>query len=135
MIAVMFEGGLRLAEVANMKIGDLRGTTLDVVGKGNKHRITFISDELATALNVWIADNGWTSGYYFRPIRCGKEEHYQPGTIRGRVKIAFEEVLGMDMHPHELRHAFALNLLENGCGLRSIQKLLGHSKIETTMTF
>ena len=136
MIAVCFEAGLRIDELRNVRYEDFRGTTLDVIGKGSKHRITYVSYELKEEIDQWMRDNRWEDGFIFRPIRHGKEGggYENIDTIRQRIKDVFKKE-GIDMHPHMLRHAFALNLLENGCSLRAIQKLLGHANIETTMTY
>jgi integrase/recombinase XerC len=136
MIALGFEAGLRIDELRCVQYEDFRGTTLDVIGKGHKHRITYVSPELRASIDEWIAFNDWGGGYVFRPARLGIEgECYQNiDTIRQRIKDEFKKH-GIPMHPHMLRHAFALNLLENGCSLRSIQLLLGHSNIETTMQY
>lgn len=137
MISVLYEAGLRISELADMKIEHLRGVTLDVVGKGRKHRITFVSPTLAAQLHTHMASNGWREGYVFRPLMHGDGENgYQDtDTIRRRIKHYFRKYLGREMHPHLLRHAFALRLLKNGCNIRSIQKMLGHSKIETTTIY
>ena len=136
MIALAFEAGLRIDELRNVQIEDFRDTTLDVIGKGSKHRITYISYELRDEINFWMSENGWQSGYIFRPLRCGTPggRYENLDTIRQRIKAEFAKH-GIEMHPHMLRHAFALNLLENGCSLRAIQKLLGHANIETTMKY
>lgn len=137
MISVMFEAGLRISEVADMKIEHLRGRTLDVVGKGSKHRITFITAKLAKQIRDWMEVNGWEKGYVFRPQMHGDGVggYIHTDTIRQRIKRLFQDILGIVMHPHLIRHAFALYLLKQGCNLRSIQKLLGHSNIQTTMTY
>lgn len=136
MIALAFEAGLRIDELRNVQYCDFRGTTLDVIGKGSKHRITYVSPELRAIIDDWMKLNGWSGGYVFRPIRLGKPggRYENLDTIRQRIKLVFEKQ-GIKMNPHMLRHAFALNLLENGCSLRSIQKLLGHANIETTMKY
>jgi len=135
MISVMFEAGLRISEVTDMKIEHLRGRTLDVVGKGSKHRITFITASLAKQLRAWMKENGWKDGYVFRPQMHGGLRYTHTDTVRQRIKRLFQDILGVVMHPHLIRHAFALWLLKQGCSLRSIQKLLGHSNIQTTMTY
>lgn len=135
-ISVMYEAGLRIAEATNLKIEHLRGRTIDVVGKGKRHRITYITPSLAAQLQDWMRYNRWTEGHIFRPLMHGKGGGYEDtDTVRLRIKRHFRDVLGKDMHPHQLRHAFALRLLEQGCDLRSIQKMLGHAKIETTMVY
>lgn len=136
-ISVMYETGMRISEVMNMKLEHLRGRTLDVIGKGRKHRITFLSPKLAREIRKWCQDNGWQYGYVFRPLMHGVAQlgYTNSETLRKRIKHEFRKNINRDMHPHQIRHAFALRLLKGGSDLRSIQKLLGHSKIETTMIY
>lgn len=136
-ISVMYEAGLRISEVMGMKIEHLRGTTLDVVGKGKKHRITYLTPKLANQIRQWMDENMWADGYVFRPQQHGDGNggYVNSDTIRQRIKKLFLDILGIVMHPHLIRHAFALRLLKKGCGLVTIQRLLGHSKIETTMIY
>jgi site-specific recombinase XerD len=136
MIALCFEAGLRIDELRNVQYEDFRYTTLDVIGKGSKHRITYVSPELKQQIDEWMLFNGWREGYIFRPLRFGIPggRYENIDSVRERIKAVFA-AFGIKMNPHMLRHAFALNLLENGCSIRAIQKLLGHSNIETTMKY
>lgn len=137
-VSLMYESGLRISEVINVQVGHLRGRTLDVVGKGGAHRITFMTAKLAKQIHVWMDENGWKEGHIFRPIestRWKTDRFMHIDSIRQRVKKLFKTIVAVDMHPHMLRHAFALRLLQMGCSLRSIQKLLGHANIETTMIY
>lgn len=136
MIALAFEAGLRIDELRSVQYEDFRSMTLDVIGKGSKHRITYVSPELKAEIDSWMTGQGWKGGYIFRPIRLGVPggRYENIDTIRQRIKTEFARH-EIKMHPHMLRHAFALNLLENGCSIRAIQKLLGHANIETTMKY
>ena len=84
-----------------------------------------------------MSDQGWNGGYLFRPLMHGRKgegyRHLQ--NIRQRIQHWFKEILGIKMGPHQIRHAFARRLLEAGCNLRAIQKMLGHANIETTMIY
>lgn len=135
MIALTFESGLRIAELCSVKVEDFRHTTLDVIGKGDKHRITFLSDELYDEIMRSCKARGIESGYVFRPLMNGGDHYTSTDTVRQRIERVFRNTINLKMHPHQLRHAFAINLLENGTNVRSIQKLLGHSKLETTMKY
>ncbi len=46
-----------------------------------------------------------------------------------------KELAGVDMHPHQLRHTFAITLLEAGCDIVTIKELMGHEDINTTMQY
>lgn len=137
MIRLILEAGLRISELAKVKIEHLSGRRLEVVGKGNKRRTTFISLEFAEDLHSWMADNGWYGGFIFRPQLHGKKGagYKHLDTIRGRIQRWFRAILGIAMGPHQIRHAFARRLLDTGCHLRAIQKMLGHANIETTMIY
>lgn len=54
--------------------------------------------------------------------------------IHGRLKLAGERV-GVSVHAHRLRHTCATQLLNSGCPVTSIQKFLGHKKLNTTMIY
>lgn len=139
MISLMYESGLRISETIAVKMEHIRGRTIDVVGKGGKHRITFITASLAKQIKDWMNENGWRGGYIFRPLSrfnaTTMDQYSDEDALRQRIKKLFKRFVAVDMTPHMLRVAFALRLLRMGCNLRTIQKLLGHSKIETTMTY
>lgn len=130
-IALMFEAGLRLGEVANLRIEDIRGSEIRIQGKGGKVRLAFITDRLAQAIADSLRYHKKSQGPLFV---SSAEKAYTCDGLRKRIKNRFK-ASGIIMHPHDLRHAFAVNWLQKGGDLRTLQRLLGHSSLDTTMRY
>ncbi len=131
---LLWQSGLRKGEVEELRLEDLdlAGKRLSVRnGKGQKDRTVFLTDTAVQALTSYLAVRG-----------IGPTDHVflyrnQPilkDLIHGRLKAAGEKV-GVKVHAHRLRHTTATQLLNAGCPVTSIQKVLGHKKLNTTMAY
>lgn len=137
-IALMYESGMRISEVCNLRIEDINRTEIAVIGKGRVERVVFISDSLAARLRMYLSKNGIVSGHVFRHVinhRPSRYDHFMPNGLRERIKSAFERSGHPGMHPHQLRHSFALAWLHRGGDIRTLQKILGHEHLDTTMRY
>jgi integrase len=119
MILLASHAGLRRSEIARVHSRDVVEGTLRVVGKGRKIRRIPLSSELAAALSLAPA------GYVFPGAIDG---HLSPGRVGHRLG----ELLGSGWTGHTLRHRFATTGYAKSRDLLAVQKLLGHSKPETT---
>jgi len=129
-IKLLYSSGLRLQELINLKRRDLdfERKILNVKkGKGNKDRITLISDSLKLDLLNYYSNNIFKTEYLFEG-RAGK---YTKKSVQKVLNEAGKRA-GIHLSPHMLRHSFATHLLEQGTDIRHIQKLLGHSDLKTT---
>lgn len=138
LLAVMIYGGLRIGEVLNLKLSaiDMENRVIAIHGgKGGKDRLVPISSKLHEYLAQYLNDSQRlkkTSVYLFTTLRGDG-----PVTTSGvkNVVNSVKKGTGINFSPHKLRHTFATLMLEGGCDLFSLQKMLGHSDIKTTTIY
>lgn len=140
-LELMYATGVRVSELANLKIGNLN---LDIgfircVGKGNKERIVPIGRQAQYALQRYVNK--------VRPklLKAGTERTLFLSRLGRRIsrqsfwkmikKYARLAGIKKEITPHTLRHSFATHLLERGADLRVIQEMLGHADISTTQIY
>ncbi len=133
-----YGAGLRISEAVALKISDIDSQRMLLrveQGKGKKDRYTMLSPRLLEVLRVWWrAARPPVDGYLFPGWRHGR--HLTQGAVRRAVRAAVLACgLRKRITPHTLRHSFATHLLEGGTDIRSIQVLLGHSRIDTTARY
>ena len=133
---LVYATGLRLSEVAHLKLTDLdRVRRLITIrgGKGKKDRIVMLTDKLEAVIDQYLSEYN-PNVYLFEEV--GNAEPLQNRTIQfvysDTVRFAGIQKRG---GIHTLRHSFATHLLEAGTDIRYIQALLGHESILTTMRY
>ncbi len=134
-ILFLYSTGVRVSELISIKVShlDLKKGEVKVFGKGKKERIVFLPDQLILLLKEYLKRRRRANGYLFLN-RNGK-----PLTDRG-IRLVIKKyskkvVPNKNVTPHTLRHTFATHLLTGGADLRSVQELLGHSKLSTTQIY
>ena len=130
--------GLRKQELINLKFADidLENLTLFVrQGKGGKDRIIPISYILAQSLKKYVEERkrlNKTNPEFFSSLRNNR------GFTANGLKKLVEQVIktsGIMFTVHKLRHTFATLMLEGGCDIYSLSKMMGHSDIKTTTIY
>ena len=132
-IALLFDTGMRLAEVINLRSEQIHDEYILVHGKGNKERLVPVSPFLAKQLlryrivrDSYFEDKRFPEGFVFVSNR-GKQ--LTPEVIGMFLKQAAKEV-GVNpqvrVSPHTCRHTFAHLQLKNGLDLYSLSRLMGH---------
>ncbi|HEY6274009.1 MAG TPA: site-specific tyrosine recombinase [Terriglobales bacterium] len=140
LLEVLYAGGLRVSEVVNVKLEDLKlelGHVL-VRGKGDKERLVPLGRAAQEALLSYITNGrnvllrGRLSPRVF--VRRGGG-----GLTRQRVwqmvSAASDGAGGRHASPHMLRHSLATHMVENGADLRTVQTILGHADVSTTQVY
>ena len=130
-----YAGGLRLSEVRCLKVTDIDSRRMMIrveQGKGNKDRYTVLSEKLLEELRAYwrmFRPKTWLfPGRRNEPIG---ETSIQKAFVEAKRKAGIKKHGGI----HMLRHSFGTHLLEAGVDVRTIQTLLGHNHIQTTMRY
>jgi site-specific recombinase XerD len=150
---LLFSSGMRVSELCQLNRSDinLKRREFQVLGKGSKNRLVFISQSAADSLHDYLYSRTDTAIPLFinesRNIansstgekvldRNGEHRRLRPRSIQ-RIVSHYASKAGIvkRVSPHTLRHSFATNLLENGADIRSIQVMLGHEDISTTQIY
>lgn len=140
LLELLYATGCRISEALDLTLDRLHldRAIVRLTGKGDKQRLVPIGAPAIAALRAWI-------------------EVGRPELIRGAVRWLFVNQRGARLSrqgfflklqqyalqagitravsPHKLRHSFATHLLESGCDLRSIQRMLGHASLSTTQRY
>jgi len=138
MLEVFYAGGMRVSEIINVKLEDLKlelGYIL-VRGKGDKERIVPIGKAAQERISAYLSDGreallkGKISSMLFVQRGGGKLTRQW---VWQMVKDASDS--GRHASPNMLRHSCATHMVENGADLRTVQTILGHSDISTTQVY
>jgi integrase/recombinase XerC len=134
---VLYGSGLRVSEALGLRVDDVRTDRgfVRVHGKGGKERLAPLSEAAKERLVEYLRlrENLATSlseEALFLGARGGPLTRREAQRIVAR--LAAGAGIGQAVHPHTLRHSFATHLLQAGADLRSVQELLGHSRLSTT---
>ena len=135
-IILFYETGMRLAELVALDDQDIdfAAHQLKVTGKRNKQRIIPFGQELEQTLRHYMAMRDELPLHDKQAlIRNDKGERMSRFQVESVVKRCLSKVTTQKKRsPHVLRHSFATAMLNNGAGLESVQKLLGHESVATT---
>ena len=135
-IITFYSTGVRLAELVGLNTADVDFTShqLKVTGKRNKQRIIPFGAELEKELQNYIALRDAEVGHATDPLFTSeKGERIKRAQVEKLVKDHLSQVTTLKKRsPHVLRHSFATAMLNNGAGLESVRKLLGHESVATT---
>jgi len=139
MFMLMLRCGLRVEEVTNLTLGAVdyqRNQIMVRCGKGARDRLVYLNDDVAEALADYLQIRPETD----EPRIFLVEKGIYRGkslSVRGIQKRAeyYSEKSGVHVSCHRLRHTMATDLLNAGADIVTIQYLLGHGRIKTTMRY
>ena len=136
-LEMLYATGTRVGELVNIKVKDINESerTIIILGKGNKERIVHFGEYAKEILDIYLRDG-------YKVLNVDNLEYlflnnkHSKLTERGVRNILDDIIkktnLSKHISPHMLRHSFATHLLNEGCDILSVQKLLGHESISAT---
>lgn len=135
MLRLAFEHGLRVSELVG-----LRWSAVDLVhhelrvtrAKGSLDGTHPLQGDTVRALKRYQRDSGRTAGLVFVSERGAP---ISADGFRRLLHRLSERVLGVKWHPHALRHACGVHLINQGVDLRTVQQYLGHANIQNTVAY
>lgn len=141
-LGLIYGSGLRVSEVAKLKISDICSKTMRVRVDHAKHgtnRYTILSevalDVLRTYFRAYFPSNSYKPDDWLFPGQ-NRSEHIHVKTIKNTlIKLRNRLQLDPTISARTLRHCFATHALEDGVDPVFIQQMLGHKRLQTTLTY
>lgn len=134
-IATFIYTGIRKTELMNLKMFDVNletGNILVKAGKGDKDRVIKINPRLHGYLSNYLQDRekmNRNTPYFF--VSLFEDRKMSESTLK-RLFDKLSKKSGIHVHPHLLRHTFAVLMLEGEADIYAVSKMLGHSRLQTT---
>lgn len=134
-IEVLLSTGMRVSEMCTMHTDDINRNSMTVHvkhGKGNRERITYINDVALRHLIAYTNSRKEAGTALFYNKNHGP---LNPGGVRKILNTIAVRAGVENVHPHRFRRTFATNLAKRGMEIQSIQRLMGHTNLNTTMVY
>lgn len=136
-VKLIYSAGLRVGELVNLRVKNLeleKNYGWVRQGKGNKDRLFIIAEKLKDEIKEFIKNNNLNNEDWL--FKGNNRNHLSIESIQNIIKKAAKIAkINKNVHPHTLRHSFATHLIENGYDVASVQSLLGHNSMQTTMIY
>ncbi|CAI6146080.1 MAG TPA: integrase [Sulfurimonas sp.] len=128
-VLMLYTLGLRISELASLKLEDMSESWIRVIGKGNKERDVPLLDATKEIIDEYL------SSFITKKFLFEKNgEKLSENSLRYMVNKVFRDV-SLKVTPHQLRHSYATALLNAGAPIVDVSELLGHSSMATTQIY
>ena len=137
LVMLAYGAGLRVTEVCRLRIDDIDAKRMLLHvrdAKRRRERYVMLSPKLLATLRAYWKTSH-PEGPYLFPGRGSQQWMTRAAVHRVMAKAARRAGIAEKVSPHTLRHSFATHLLEAGTDLRTLQVLLGHGSLRSTMTY
>lgn len=136
MVDLLASTGMRVGELIRLDIDDvdIQGRECVVTGKGNKQRPVYFDARTKLHLAAYLESRKDGNPALFVSLN-GRTQRLSVCTVEKRIKALGERAQVGRVHPHKFRRTLATHAIDKGMPIEQVQRLLGHSKIETTMYY
>lgn len=136
-ILLLYSTGIRASECVGLKMKDvdLEGNQINVMGKGQKERVIPLNNEVVKYLRKYLKIRGEGAKLSNFFVTRNRKGITRKGIYDRIKKYVREAKIGKVISPHNLRHTFATEMIERKVNLVTIQHLLGHRAISSTMRY
>ena len=140
-LELLYSAGLRISELLNIRVNQISKEKpfLKIKGKGNKERLVPIGSSAMSLLLLYIdtyrANLKPSNHIDMLFLNENSSIISRQACWEMIQKYATVSLINKKISPHNLRHAFATHLLNNGADLRTVQMLLGHASLSTTQIY
>jgi integrase/recombinase XerD len=138
MVQVLAYTGIRRAELRNLRLPDIDSDNQRLIirqGKGGKQRVVFVPRQIATSIQAFAQNHGATVIFPGRngEVMSLRNVNYILNRVGRLAGIPTPNPRYVGVGPHLLRHSFARNWKRSGGSIESLQKILGHASVKTTL--
>jgi len=136
MIDLLYSTGIRVGELVNLNISDIDFEEREciVFGKGDKERKVYFDAKSKIHLQEYIASRTDDNPALFVTLDH-RHERLQISGVEIRLRKIGRELSIGRIHPHKFRRTMATRAIDKGMPIEQVQKILGHSQIDTTMQY
>ena len=129
LISMLYGLGLRISELSQVKLSDVKEKWIQIHGKGNKMRELPLLPEVSRLITLYI-ESKYPKTYLFEkgnaPMNAAQLRYILTKLFKAQ---------GLKVTPHQLRHSFATHLLNHGARISDVSELLGHETMATTQVY
>ncbi|MFN5416932.1 MAG: tyrosine-type recombinase/integrase [Flavobacteriia bacterium] len=132
----LYQTGIRLSELIELKEINVSSNSIKVLGKRNKERIIPISEKLTNLISQYkdLKNNLLNKNELLFCLENGNKLY--PKFVYRKINYYLSLATSLNVKsPHILRHTFATHMLNNGAGLETLKELLGHSTLAATQVY
>lgn len=139
-LEILISTGCRATELATMKLENIDGERIRILGKGNKERWVYLNARASVALQNYLNERESNSSFVFPGETCCSRgnyisDHITGDSVNGIVKRIAKRAGIENAHAHKFRRTAATMALRRGMPIEMVSKMLGHEQLGTTQIY